>query len=92
MPNYLLADFNTAGGTVATNIEQGTSVSVESPLGVWLRSESAHPYEGLWVLLSRSLEPLDSDLSPSALRSRNPSPPEGSAIAFVPPTTVRLGA
>ena len=91
-PNFVLADFNTAGGTVATTVQSGTSVVPESQASAWLRSEQARQYEGRWVLLSESYAPLDSDLSPSALESRHPQLAAGSAIVFVPATTVRLGA
>jgi hypothetical protein len=92
MPNFVLADFNTAGGTVATTVHSGTSVASETPVSQWMHSEQAQQYEGRWVLLSDALVPLDSDLSPSALKARHAQSPPGSVIVFVPATTVRLGA
>ena len=92
MPDYVLADFNTAGGTVATTVQPGISVAPESPVRTWTRSESARRFEGRWVLLDGSQNPLDHDLSPSALQSRHPNLPQGGTIVFVPATTVRLGA
>jgi hypothetical protein len=92
MPDYILAEFNTAGGTVAATVERGTNSTPESPLSVWLRSEGARAYEGRWVLLDPALTVLDTDLSPTALRERHPNLPADSAIVFVPVTMVRLGA
>lgn len=92
MPEYVLADFTTAGGTVATTVQSGTAVEQESPFAVWTRSESARPYEGSWVLLSGTLDPLDHDLSPTALKGRHPQLPNGGTIVFVPATTIRMGA
>lgn len=99
MVDYLVSDdFKTAGGTgVPTGISTGaplpeTAVAVEeSPVVRWLRSELAQRYQGLWVLLSPSMEPQDNDLSPSALKERNPDPPEGCEFVFVPATSVQLG-
>jgi hypothetical protein len=91
-PEYVLADFNTAGGTVATTVHSGTSLVPESPVAVWVRSEQARRYEGRFVLLSDSQTPLDSDLSPTALTSRHQPLPAGSAVVFVPATRARLGA
>jgi hypothetical protein len=92
MPEYVLADFNTAGGTVATTVHSGTSVAPESPVAVWARSEQARRYEGRFVLLSDSQIPLDSDLSPTALTGRHQQLPAGSTVVFVPATRARLGA
>jgi hypothetical protein len=91
-PEYVLADFSTAGGTVATTVHTGASVAPESPVAVWVRSEQARSYEGRFVLLSDSQIPLDSDLSPSALTGRHPQLPAGSSIVFVPASRARLGA
>jgi hypothetical protein len=88
MPSHLFADFETAGGTVATTVRRGVSVGSESPLLAWLRSEDARQHEGRWVLLNSSLAAVDDDLSPSALRDRHP----GEDIVFVPPASVHIGA
>ena len=94
MPDYVFADFTTAGGTVgtATTVQPAPSVAPESPAARWAHSEGAQPYEGRWVLLNPSLDALDSDLSPTALKDRHPQFPSGSTIVFVPATTIRLGA
>jgi hypothetical protein len=92
MHEYVLADFSTAGGTVATSVHSGTSAMPESPVAVWVRSEQARRYEGRFVLLSDSQVPLDSDLSPSALADRHQQLPAGSTLVFVPATRIRLGA
>lgn len=92
MPEYVLADFTTAGGTVPMAVQPGTAVEQESPIAAWARSESARAYEGSWVLLSSSLDPLDHDLSPTALKDRHPQLPNGSMIVFVPASMVRIGA
>jgi hypothetical protein len=99
--DYLMSDtFKTAGGTgVPTGISTGGSaeptvgpdMAESNPIARWLRSEMAQRYQGLWVLLSAALEPQDSDLSPTALRDRNPDLSPGSEIAYVPATTVQLG-
>jgi hypothetical protein len=93
MPDYVFADFTTAGGTVGTaTVQPAPSVAPESPAARWAHSEGAQQYEGRWVLVSQSLDALDSDLSPTALKDRHPQLPSGSTIVFVPPTTIRLGA
>lgn len=94
MPDYVFADFTTAGGTVetTTTVQPAPSVAPESPAARWACSEGAQQYEGRWVLLSQSLDALDSDLSPTALKDRHPQLPSGSVIVFVAPTTIRLGA
>lgn len=94
MPDYVFADFTTAGGTVnpTATIQPTAPAAPESPAARWAHSEGAQRYEGRWVLLSGSLDPLDTDLSPTALKDRHPQLPSGSTIVFVPPTTIRLGA
>jgi hypothetical protein len=93
MPNYVFADFSTAGGTIEAKVASGTAVVSESPISTWLRSEDARIYEGHWVLLDdHARDVLDHDLSPTALRERHPNMDDGKAIVFVPATTVRLGA
>jgi len=91
-PEYVLADFSTAGGTVATSVHSGTSAVPESPVSLWVRSEQARRYEGRFVLLSDGQVPIDSDLSPSALTDRHQPPPAGSTLVFVPANRIRLGA
>jgi hypothetical protein len=83
-------DFKTAGGTATQgSIEE---VSSESPISAWLASPQARTYEGKWVFLSDRLEPLDDDLSPSALQRRHESPDSAGVIVFVRPTSVQIGA
>ena len=92
MPSHLFANFDTAGGTVATTVQHGVSIASESPFSAWLSSESARRYEGRWVLLDSSATAIDDDLSPSALRGRHPDLPSGGDIVFVPVASVYIGA
>lgn len=85
-------DFKTAGGTTGTeSVEPGLSQE-ESPVSAWLASPHARSYEGKWVLLSERMEPIDDDLSPTALRRRHESANGDAVIVFVRPTSVQVGA
>ena len=59
------------------------------PASYWLRSAEARPYGGMWVLLDPQANPLDSDLSPSALRARHQGASQ-KAIVWVPQTTINF--
>jgi hypothetical protein len=85
----LVAEFKSAGGTVRGELAQ--PVVEHSPLAAWLRSEQASHYQGLWVRLSAEMTPVDSDLSPTALRDRAAAADQPGTIVFVAPSSVDLG-
>jgi hypothetical protein len=86
VPDDTLTQYDSAGGTREA-VTPAPHVDEEPPAAVasWLRSNDARTYEGFWVLLGRDFEPVDSDLSPTALRLRHRSEP--GVILFVEPRT-----
>jgi len=89
MPDFLVTeDVKSVGGT--SGHEPATEPARPSPLTVWMQSEEALPYEGLWVLMNAALEPQDSDLSPTALKNRHADIGDPT-IVYVPRRTVDVG-
>jgi hypothetical protein len=82
-----VAGYETAGGTTALGPRQ--SPESQSPVGRWVHSDEARAFEGLWVLLDETLHPLDHDLSPLALRERNPGR-DDALIVYVQPLIAHL--
>ena len=85
-------DFKTAGGTGPGIGQLEQPSEQESCISAWLASAAARPYEGQWVLLNDQIEPIDADLSPTALGKRHESTSDDVAIVFVRPTSVQIGA
>ena len=74
------------GGLPRSNPDATTKPEIVN----WLRSALARSYEGHWVLLRPpNLDVIDSDLSPSALKTRHPDqdPP---LIVYVRPQSASL--
>ncbi len=92
-------DLKTAGGldpvTGATG--PGTAVPATpiiepSPIKTWLATPQARQFAGRWVLLNQNLEPVDIDLSPTALQNRHSSSGDKVVIVFVPPGMTQFEA
>jgi hypothetical protein len=84
-------DFKTAGGTAEAGPQEQSSAQ-ESRLSAWLAGPQARPYEGQWVMFGDRIEPIDADLSPTALKRRHEPASGDVAIVFVRPTSLQIGA
>jgi hypothetical protein len=90
-------DLKTAGGTdpaVGATGPAGPATPMvrPSPIEAWLATLQARQFAGRWVLLNEDLEPVDADLSPTALQNRHANSGGGDVIVFVQPGTAQFDA
>jgi hypothetical protein len=90
-------DLKTAGGldpaTGATGPATPATVMTQpSPIEAWLATPQARRFAGRWVLVNGNLEPVDADLSPTALQNRHAHSGGRDVIVFVQPGTAQFDA
>ncbi len=83
-------DLKTAGGLDPARGATGPAVPATpmiqpSPIEAWLATLQARQFAGRWVLLNEDLEPVDADLSPTALQNRHANSGGRGVMVFVQP-------
>jgi hypothetical protein len=90
-------DLKTAGGLDPARGATGpagpaTPMAQPSPIAAWLATPLARQFAGRWVLLNEDINPVDADLSPTALKNRHANSGGRGVIVFVQPGTAEFDA